>query len=251
MQIKFLCLNLWQGGNLFDEIIGFIKEHDPDIIALQEVYNGTDPSWERKYRSVQTLQAELGYPHENFAAAFIENVSHGKVSQGNLILSKFPITKSDITFFDVPHGERERDERDCYLMTPRNLQHCTIDANGTKLNIFNTQGVWGEDGDDNDRRLAMGKTIVDSIQGYKNVILCGDFNVQEKTQTMELIDKHLTNIFKGELKTTFNMQQKTFPGFATAVVDMIFTSPNIKTTEKSCPKVNITDHLPLLATFEM
>lgn len=251
MQVKFLCLNLWQGGNLFDEIVAFIKEHDPDIVALQEVYNGQNASLERKYRSVQALQEELGYPHESYAAAFLENILGAQIEQGNLVLSKFPILESNTSFYDVPFGERPKDELPYFEYTPRNLQHVRIDVHESKINLFNTQGVWGTDGDDNDRRVQMAQTIVNSIGDKTNVILCGDFNVQEKTKTIELIEKRLINVFKGELTTSFNMQQKTNLNLATAVVDMVFTSPNIKIISKSCPQANISDHLPLLVTFEI
>jgi hypothetical protein len=43
MKIKVVCLNLWQGGNLFDGILKFLEAEDADILLLQEVYNASDP----------------------------------------------------------------------------------------------------------------------------------------------------------------------------------------------------------------
>jgi len=67
--------------------------------VLQEVYNGTDPKLERKYRSLQALQNELNYPFIDFAPAFLDNRDEGKIEQGNAVLSKFPITNNSIEFF--------------------------------------------------------------------------------------------------------------------------------------------------------
>ena len=40
-------------------------------------------------------------------------------------------------------------------------------------------------------------------------------------------------------------------GYATAAVDMIFVSPNIKIIEHDCPDVDISDHLPLVTTMSI
>lgn len=232
------------------EILAFLRREDADLVLLQEVYDGHTPAWERKFRSMDVLREELGYPHEHFAPAFLERTEFGKVEQGNAILSKFPIVESQVHFFDQPYGERE-DKPEFYETTPRNLQRVAVDLGGRTLQVFNTQGVWGKDGDDNDRRLAMAKTIVDAIVPYDTVVLAGDFNVQEKTLTIGMIEKHLTNVFKGERTTSFNMRHKTNPGFSTAVVDMIFTSPSIGIVDHRQYDDNVSDHLALSVTIDL
>lgn len=145
-----------------DEILSFLKKEDADLVLLQEVYNGHDPAWERKFRSMEVLREELRYPHEHFAPAFLERKEFGKLEQGNAVFSKFPIGDSQVVFYDKPYGERE-DTLEYYEMTPRNLQRVAVDVGGRTIQVFNTQGVWGKDGDDNDRRLMMAQTIVDGL----------------------------------------------------------------------------------------
>lgn len=250
MHLTFLCLNLWQGGNLLDDAIGWIKRENPDVIAMQEVYDGRDPSWERKFRSMDELRKALGYPHEAFASAFLERTAFGKVEQGNAVFSRYPITGTETVFYDVPYGERE-DIPEYYEHTPRNLQRVTLNADGTEINVFNTQGVWGTDGRDSARRIEMGRVIAESVRGKKNVILTGDFNVNPDTESIAQVERELTNVFAGELVSTFNMRHKTNPAFASAVVDMVFVSPEIEILEKSCPDVNVSDHRPLLVTLKI
>ncbi len=69
------------------------------------------------------------------------------------------------------------------------------------------------------------------------------------TQTIRNIEKHLNNVFKDELSTTFNVKHKDltrFPGYATAVVDMVFVSSDLQVQSKKCPAVDVSDHLPLV-----
>ena len=97
----------------------------------------------------------------------------------------------------------------------------------------------------------MSKIIRDQIKDKENVILAGDFNVRPDTKTIHNIEKVLKNVFKDELVTTFNMKRKTNPGYATAVVDMIFISHNTAVVSHSCPPVDISDHLPLVCEFNI
>ncbi|HLN18550.1 MAG TPA: endonuclease/exonuclease/phosphatase family protein [Patescibacteria group bacterium] len=251
MKLKFVCLNLWLGGKLFPAIIDFLNEEKPDILVAQEVYNGKILGLEDCFYSIDVLKKNCGFQYDFFSPACIDVRKEGKIENGNAVLSRFPITKTKTVFFDVPFGERTNVEGgDDYSMNPRNLQYVQIKVDQIKLNVFNTQGIWGLDGGDNERRLKMSETIVNEIRGMDNVILAGDFNLKPNTKTIENIEKHLRNVFKDELTTTFNMKQKTIPGYATAVVDMIFTSNNLKVVEKYCPNVNISDHFPLVVILE-
>ncbi|MEK7620086.1 MAG: endonuclease/exonuclease/phosphatase family protein [Patescibacteria group bacterium] len=250
MKLKIICLNLWQGGNLMDEILAFLKREDADVVLLQEVYDGHG-TWERKFRSMDVLREKLGYPHEHFAPAFLERTDFGKVEQGNAILSKFPIVDSQVYFYDQPYGERE-DKPEYFETTPRNLQRAAVEVGGRVLQVFNTQGVWGKDGDDNERRLMMAQTIVDAVAPFQEVVLAGDLNVQEKTKTISLIEEHLVNVFKPDNRiTSFNMRHKTNPGFATAVVDMLFVSSLLRVLEHRQYDEGVSDHLALSATIDV
>ena len=241
MKIKFICLNLWLGGFLYDAILDFLSKEKPDVIAMQEVFNS----------SLKVLKAELGYKYASFAPAFLEKTKDWQVEWGNAVLSKFPIITTKTTFYDIPYGKNYVPKIKSASRTPRNLQQAVLKADNLKLNIFNTQGIWGTDGRDNKRRLKMGQTIVNEIRGKKNVILAGDFNLSPDTKTVAKIEKHLKNVFKNELTTTFNMKRKTKPGYARAVADMIFVSKEIKVIEHYCPKVDVSDHLPLVCQLEI
>lgn len=248
MKIKYLSLNVWFGGKLWDTMVDFLKREDVDIVALQEVYGGEDPTLEKRLRTIHALKQEVPYPYTAFAPAMTD--SKLNLPWGNAILSKFPITKQKAIFFDVPFDEREiKIENAEYA--PRNMLHAVIDLGSTTLNVFSLHGIWGKDGEDNPRRLAMSKTILKNIRGKERVILSGDFNVREGTRTIGMLEEELVNVFKHELQTTCNMRQRKNPKLAQAVIDFLFASRDLSAVAHACPDVDVSDHLPLTATFEL
>lgn len=250
MQFKLVNLNVWLGGKLFDNLLKFLTAEQPDILTIQESYNGTG-ELPREHRTVEILKSELALPYSSFSACFQEEFKEGKLDRGNAVLSKFPIVSANHVFYDTPYGLYSESKPEDFPFFPRTLQHAVIEAGRKDLNVFNTQGIWEEEGEDSDRRLKMSQTISDRIKERENVILAGDFNVQPNTKSIGNIEKHLVNVFKNELTTSFNMKRKTNPGYATAVVDMVFVSRDIKVLSHSAPSVDISDHLPLVCEFEL
>ena len=254
MQFKFITLNLWNGGVLFSKALDFLSKEKPDILAVQEAVKGSRGQKESRFNSVETIKDRLGFKDHAFAPMFF-NISSGQEGiWGNATFSRFPIKSEKTIFFDVSYQQYNLDE---LRKTPKKLEYVSrnmlvteIKAEGKRLNVLNCHGIWGLNGQDNPRRLQMSAQIVEQLKGSTNVILAGDFNVQEKTRTIANIEKHLTNVFKNKLKTTFNMKRKDESGFATAVVDMIFVSPHIKIVDHYCPDVDVSDHLPLVCVLE-
>ncbi len=254
MKIKCISLNVWLGGKLMDRILDFLVSERPDILLIQEVYNGQNPLLDKQYRSLEIIQEKLNFPFQDFAPMYLEKLEFGKLERGNAILSNLPIIERSEYWLYGKYGEYE-DLPDNYQFSPRNLEHVVIDAMNTELNVFNFQGVVDFDGErDSPDRLHMSDVIVSAIEGRQHIILAGDTNVRPNTLTISNIEKKLTNVFKDELTTTFNISRKdlaAFPGYATSVVDMFFVSPDMNVVKHSCPLIDISDHLPLMATLEI
>lgn len=255
MKLKIINCNIWIGGILFDELLSFLKEEDADILLLQEVYAGDDSFETKQHRSLYELQTTLGYSHTSFAPAFFEKVDGKELQQGNAILSKYPLEEMKTIFFDVHYQERDPDDHTKYHITPRNMQHCIARVKGRALHLFNIQGIWGEHGGDTPRRLHMADKILASLPSVsKHIVLAGDFNVDERTQTIAKIEEKLDNVFKDQLKTSFNIQNKDIianPGYASSVVDMVFVSASVKILHSRVSRSNVSDHLPLVIEVEI
>lgn len=252
--MKILNLNLYEGGLFFDQVLNFIKTENPDIFCLQEVYNGQDSELPIHFRSIEVLTQAFPSYYFYFSPELLSVTPLGKIDVGNAIFSRFPFIKTETHFFSIPYGEhQQKPANHDWSKNPKNMQLCEIEIEGKTLTVVNLHGVWGLDGGDNPARLAMSRVIINQVKDKKRTVLMGDFNVQPKTTTIQNIEEHLVNVFKNELTTSFNLKYKNlekYPGYATAVVDMFFVSPDLKIVSKSCPIVDVSDHLPLVCVLD-
>ena len=220
-----------------DQVVDFIKKEEPDIMALQEV-------------RAEDAFPDFSYTH--FAPEFYHHIDGGRFLTGNAVFSKYPITSSSYSHYFEPLGEGYEDRPQMYPVLPRNLQHVQLDVGGKLLNVFNTHGVWGQDGKDTERRLAVSEKIMAATEGKNSTVLCGDFNVSENTRTMLRLEDRFVNVFKNERTTSFNVRRKNPPGtYATTVVDFLFVTPDIKILSHVSLDIDISDHFPLIATLQI
>ncbi len=144
MKFKFVCLNLWCGGILLDNVLEFLKAQDADIVVLQEVLQTEDPAVPSHYRSLETLNQKLSYPYQDFAPAILDAYPWGNILNGNAVLSRFPIKERTVTFFAEEldlNDPRSPFDPTGFPTTPRNLQHVVLETSAGDLNVFNLQGV--------------------------------------------------------------------------------------------------------------
>ncbi|OHB18584.1 MAG: hypothetical protein A2666_01265 [Parcubacteria group bacterium RIFCSPHIGHO2_01_FULL_47_10b] len=255
LNLSYLNINAWQGGRvLMRELIAFLRAQSADIIALQEVYDGDGIRLPRHYAFLSILRRELeprGYAYCAFAPAFAMQSPYGPIPQGNAVLSRYPLTPQETIFYDVPFDPFYQcpDDPECtkgdFSRLPRNLQHVIVDVKGTLVHAFNTQGIWGTDGNDNKRRLKQSKIICDAIAEQPHVILSGDFNVAESTESIAMLQQALHDPFQSKRTTSFNMRHKPAgSGFSTAVIDFVMVSRDFEVTHYEQPEINVSDHLP-------
>lgn len=251
MKIKFLTLNAWHGGIVFDNLIKFVKNEKPDIAFFQEVYDGHDESMDRRFRAFNEYKKEFDFmPYAAFEPSLFDS-SRGNIGWGNAVFSRFPVLSSKALFFEYPLTNFSLGKGHDPFFVPRNMQCVEIDLSGKVLYGFNLHGVWDRHGDDSPRRYKMLEVLKNAIKDKTPAILAGDTNLSPKTEFVKEVEKSLSSVFENNLSSTFNMEYKTNPGYATAVVDMIFVSPDINVVEKQMPDVSVSDHMPLTAVIEI
>lgn len=250
MKVKFLTLNIFN-SEFLDKCIDFLQNESPDIFVLQEVYDSQAESLDKKYHTLQQLKKQFKNFFYYYSPAFFRMINGHKVDSGNVIFSKFKIIEKETHFLYKKYSLRPAETVEQFSLTPRNLQKVVLKTGNLIFNVFNSQGIWGLDGKDNKYRLEMSRMIIEQIKEKGNVILAGDMNVQPDTKTINNIERYLTNVFKDELTTTFNMKQKAHNGFAKAVVDMVFISSNIQVVNHYCPQVDVSDHFPLVCILNI
>lgn len=253
MRLKIIHCNIWDGGRLISNLIEFLRQEQPDILAMQEVYDGHDPLLEPRFRSIETLREATGLRHYAFAPTYQEAFKDFDVPCGNAVLSRYPIMREEVWFYDIPFQERFIDDgRGNRSQSPCNLQHVAVNVQRQVLHVFNTHGIWDTHGKDNPRRLRMGKTIAACMAEKQPAILCGDFNVNEGTKTITRLGEKLVNVFASDRRvTSFNLNHKPpKTGYAKAVVDFIFVTDDIKVLAYRQPDADVSDHRPLMCEFE-
>ena len=248
MAIKFISLNMWNGGVLMEGLLDFLVAQDADVVLLQEVYDGTNPGLPTRYRSLETLLSRLPYTHHDFVADYLER---DDCRRGNAILSKHPIGRRSALFYDKPYSETYVDGPENAHNLPRNIQYALVNTPEHDVHVFNIHGVWDLDGNNfSEARQLMGEAMVASVKDKRKVVLAGDTNALPTNRAIQHMKPHVKSVFEGHMQTSFNLKRKTHPGYATSVVDMLFTDHETQVLSRECPAVDISDHLPLVATLE-
>lgn len=254
MDITVVSLNIWHSV-LLDDVIAFLKQQQADVVMLQEVSNSSDSHRERRFRAYSVIQHETGYAHAAYAVAAHVNWPEGKAPDGNAVFSRFPLTAHTPIFFNEPFSESHDDTLENGPIFPRNLQHVEAETPAGIMHVFNFQGVYDLDGDnDSPKRRNMSRIILEQTKGLKNVVVAGDTNAKPTNPAMRTLETQLTSVFGNELPTSFNVRRKDlakFPGYATAAVDLMYVSPDVQVIDHACLDVDLSDHLPLTATLRI
>jgi endonuclease/exonuclease/phosphatase family metal-dependent hydrolase len=252
--MKIVSLNLWNGGRLFDEAVQFLQAEAADLYFIQEAYNGHDGALESRFRTVDAFAKLFPSHHLYFAPVYMDTRSkEGNIEDGQLLMSRWPLVDQKNVFVDVPYGEYDQDATTDFTQYPVTLQEATISVGGEDIKLINVHGPVNFDGTaDTERRLKMKELIL--AHATQRTIVAGDFNIQPQTQTIRDLAAQLTDVFADYPRTTsFNVKRKNldlYPGYAQAVVDMMFVSPNWTVKTAVMPEVDVSDHLPLVVELE-
>lgn len=251
MTIKCVSLNIWHGGELLLPMLDFLHEQQADIYFLQEVRQSSDNSLPESFHSLKTIQSRLNYPYSHYAPAFSQTVDRATFTSGNGVITKFPIRNTSTFYVRGKFRDWPANQTD-FRDLPSILQIVELETPSGIVNACNLHGVWDLDGDlYSNARKQMIDVILKAISKKQNIILAGDTNAKHTNPAMRLLENQLTSVFGSDLISTFNMRHKDNPGYATAAVDLMFVSTHIKVLSKSCPDVNVSDHLPLVVELEL
>lgn len=251
MKLKVLSLNIEHGGVLMNELLPFLEQTDADIMIMQEVNSGI-PESPPVLRTVQYFNEQLDYPFAAFMPLYRDfDTSEGRSYRGVATFSRYPILHTRNVYYDYPYTETYRDSFDHAKFHPAALMMTELQVNGLDVHIGNIHGPWHLAGEEYiERRGKMVTAMKAETEGRKRVIMAGDINAKPHNPAFERLT-HLNSVFGNELKTTFNMKRKHLPGYAESAVDMMWVSPDVAVLQKSCPQVEVSDHLPLIAELEI
>lgn len=202
-----------------DKISQVIKQYNPDILALNEVYNDLEGINQAAY-----LAKKLGYKYYYFGKSL--NLSD-HLHYGNAILSKEEIINPEtIKIEDV----KTHDE-DVYYES-----RIIIKAQIKDYNVFVSH--FGLAKTEQHNAITKMKELIKNVD---NIIFMGDLNIDEKE--MPIIDNKLINTSEGKGLLTFpsiNPQKK---------IDYIYISNNNKINDVKVGNQVASDHLPVIVNI--
>jgi endonuclease/exonuclease/phosphatase family metal-dependent hydrolase len=208
-----------------DEIAAFIKSHDPDVVGLIEVDNGSYRS--RRKSQPEIIAEELGHFH-SYSSKYGSGSRLQRIpifnQQGNAFLAK-----------DTIHGEKfhyfERGMKK--LVMELELEHVTFFLVHLALSYKTRQH----------QILHLYEMIKETQRPY---IVAGDFNafMGEKEIKLLLAASGMQNADK-DLQPSFPSNNPK------RHLDFILHSPKVRVNKFWMPKVQLSDHLPLIIDFDI
>jgi endonuclease/exonuclease/phosphatase family metal-dependent hydrolase len=232
VKLKVLCYNL-RFGELasLEELAAFIKDVDPDIVALQEVDVKTYREAAKKQNGKDFI-TELGY-HTGMLTAYARTIDYAGGYYGIGILSKYPFSHTRKVMLPIPDGSKEQ----------RALLIADVELPEGKLFTFVSTHL---DHSSTAVRQVQVKAINAALKGNRYpMIVAGDFNA--KPESVEIS----AGMKKWEMACSPDF---TIPSVnPKSKIDYIFYAPanRWRKVNAETPKMTLSDHLPLWAEVEL
>ncbi len=207
-----------------DEITTFIKQKDPDVIGLIEVDSGSYRSGRKS--QVETIADELGHFHA-YCSKYAVNSRWQRIpiynKQGNAFLAK-----------DTIHGER-------FHYFERGMKKLVIELELEKVTFFLVHLALSYK-----TRQAQLVHLYNMIRETdRPYIVAGDFNAFMGEDEIKLL------MSASGLKNADGNMQPSFPSWKPKRhLDFILHSPHIVIRNFEMPRVQLSDHLPLVVDFD-
>ncbi len=251
--VKLFDLYNWKNNQeIKANILSFIKEQKPDIIAFQEFY------YDNRKFPIDSVSVALNMPYYYVTdARFLHGFSHF----GQAIFSKFPIKSSQLVSF--PN-------------TTNMALYCDIEVKKNKIIRVFSNHLESYRFQANDYELVEdlkeNKTDIDKVPGLIErlkyalvkrsyqaekvasivnaspypVIVVGDFNDTPNSYTYHQISRYLSDAFIKNGRGFSNTYKGSFPSFR---IDYILYSEPLRSTNYQRLKFDASDHYPIYSDF--
>lgn len=237
--ITILCYNIHHANppsepGLIDieAIRKVIMQHQPDLVALQEVDVHTGRSGKSLHQSGE-LAKQTGM-HEYFGKA----INHDGGEYGVAILSKYPLSDTKNTPLPTAVGTNGE---------PRTLAQATLTLASGKKIIFANTHLDAQQNDTN--RILQIKRIIELLKKESlPLVIAGDFNAVPGSMVMNILDKHFTRSCIGDCPFTIPVIN------SNKTIDFVAYTPATKfklVSHKVIDEQYASDHLPVLVVLEL
>lgn len=226
ISIRVMTYNIHRGinkGNKLDlnGIVEAIRGSGAEIIALQEV----------ERFSVRTgFQDQIKYIADKLSMHYVYgksiNILNGQY--GNAIISRFPIEEYMISEL-TSYGEK------------RTILRAGLNVYGNRIYFYSTH--LGLDQGERDMQI---EEIVRLAAGDRNIVVLGDFN-SKADKLGAITEKYLDC---AEFENNYDKATFEVEGLSERI-DYIFVSDNFRVKKYDVPKLDASDHYPVISTLEL
>jgi endonuclease/exonuclease/phosphatase family metal-dependent hydrolase len=258
MNVSLLQLNM-NADAFWDSVIPYLTSHDFDVIHLQEVAGKHTKVGiiDTKRDCYEELQKILGEKYNSEFVLTDRFTSSPDAYFGNAIFYKkeYPLLQKHIEW-SKKNEEPFSSDATTYENTGRALLHVTLSIAGKEVSFLTTHGAWAKTPKEEPHQTEQGKILLNYLKNVQQpFVFSGDLNLDPEQPTIAKIgelarnltnDHHITNTLNP--RTHYARARMFPPGVA---VDYIFTSRDITVKSFNVLEEDISDHLGLVAEFEI
>lgn len=251
--MKLISLNIW-GGKVSEPLVAFIKKHasDVDVFCLQEVLKGGSGKTTREeMKNCYDLIGSILPNHTGYFSGYGEGGYYSESLKGlDFDYGVACFVRKDleqsvigsVTLYDLEAKWGDYDGRFA--------AGASLAVKVSDYAVVNVHGLWqGSMKKDSEARFEQSKRILNLANktGGKKII-CGDFNLEPNTKSIEMIEGLPTrNLIKEYgITSTRSSHYKKELKFA----DYMLVSPDLNVVDFKVLPDEVSDHLPLYLEFK-
>lgn len=240
-ELRVMSFNIAAGHGEIDGIVRVIREHDPDIVALQEV----DVHWSERsnYMDQARYLGDALNMHYVFGEIYSLEAEGGNASPrqyGLGFLSKNPIVHQQnhlLTRLSTQTPEPE-------LMVLPGFPEIAIEIDEIQVHFFNTHLDYRRDPS---VRLTQAEEMIEIMEGVEGpLLLMGDLNARPESEEISLLFELLEDAW------ILDDPGYTFPADQPdRRIDYILHSAHFEVSDVFVVETEASDHLPVVADLRL
>jgi endonuclease/exonuclease/phosphatase family metal-dependent hydrolase len=245
--MKLITLNTW-GGILNESLLNFIRNHseDTEVFCFQEILKdgkGKTATNENKnlYSDISNILSSYnGYFSEYQETNYKKDKKEEKIGIATFVRND--LNSNFVEAISLYHNRKWND------YSGKFLGGVALMVRVNDLHILNVHGLWQESiKTDTEAKIEQSREILEFTDKYKGKkIICGDFNLLPDTKSIQMFrDIYQDLIEEYKIETTRSISYANKLKYA----DFIFLDKTLKVKDFKVPRLNISDHLPLLLEF--
>jgi endonuclease/exonuclease/phosphatase family metal-dependent hydrolase len=241
--LRFVSINIEQDKHL-DSVLVFLKEQNPDIVCLQEVFE----------RDIPRFEKELGMrglfsPMSQWSSTSNDTTEIILIGVG--IFTRLPVTQTFAQYYsgDLPtlHIYAEQTNN----ADARVFLSAVIDVFGTLYTVGTTHFTWSAHGEADDRQRNDVKSFLEKLNRFSDgIVFAGDFNAPRGKEIFSEIEKRFKDNIPKEYMTSLDQSLHRAPdAVRNLMVDGIFSTPEYVLTNVAL-HFGVSDHAAIVADVE-